>query len=339
MFVNATGLGQINPTRVRPGTRVLRIPINMRRRGMGQTAAQAMVPGTNCTLADSPLGCSPSGIPWQASGGGPANNWIYYDSVTGQPLDLSNACYVNGNLLVNCSDNEDFGGGPPKPAGPISILAQTPAYAAAVAAANAAYVPPPAPGPTQVNPNASNPSFWDVITGGTSSASGAVTATLQNTSRPGQSFQVGDSWQLTVTGPANSPVSDTATQNGNSMGTTPYGSTNGSGVFTLTGAIGASQVGTWSETWSVGGVSAPAINFTVSAAPSSSGGSGGSSSSSGSSSAASSSSTTTATPAGCFAPLAALGIPDPCLGPIGMTTLAVGVVGLIVIASMMGGKK
>jgi hypothetical protein len=149
MFVNATGLGQVNPTRMRPGTRVLRIPINMRRRGMGQAAGQAMVPGTNCTLADSPLGCSPSGIPWQASGGGPANNWVYYDSVTGQPLDLSNACYVNGNLLVNCGDTQDFGGGPPKPAGPISILAQTPAYAAAVAAANAAYVPPAAPGPTQ----------------------------------------------------------------------------------------------------------------------------------------------------------------------------------------------
>ena len=124
-----------------------------RSRGVGQATA----PG-GCLLEDAPLGCSPSGVPWQASGGGPANNWVYYDSITGQPLNLDDACYINDNLLVNCADTGDFGPqGSPQPAGPITILAQTPEYAAAVAAANAAYVPPPPPPPTQINPNASTP--------------------------------------------------------------------------------------------------------------------------------------------------------------------------------------
>jgi hypothetical protein len=132
--------------------------------GVGQAAAAtpATAPG-GCLLADAPLGCAPSGIPWQASGGGPANNWVYYDSITGQPLDLSNACYINNNLLVNCDDAGDFGPqGSPQPAGPITILAQTPEYTAAVAASNAAYVPPPPGPPTEINPLASNPSYWDV---------------------------------------------------------------------------------------------------------------------------------------------------------------------------------
>ena len=338
MFVNATGLGQIAPRRVRPGTRVLRIPMNMRRRGVGAATA----PG-GCLLEDAPLGCAPSGIPWQASGGGPANNWVYYDSITGKPLDLSNACYVSDNLLVNCDDTGDFGGGPPKPAGPISILAQTPAYAAAVLAANAAYVPP-VPAPTILNPLASNPSYWDVIANGSPAGTAGVSATMVNTSRPGQPLAVGDSWTLTITGPANSPVSNTASQNGNSLGTTPYGSTNGSGVFSLNGTATASTVGTWSETWSVGGVSAPALNFTVSAAPSSGSPSGpGAASGSplignsvGPQPAITGSSSTVSS--GCFSLTGMFGLPDVCLGPVGLSTVAAGVLALIIFSST-GGKR
>ena len=121
---------------------------------IGQAAASALAPG-GCLLEDAPLGCAPSGIPWQATGGGPANNWQYYDAITGQPLDLDNACYINDDLLINCSDNQNG----QQAAGPISILAQTPAYAAAVAAANAAYVPPttPPPGYTITPPNLAPP--------------------------------------------------------------------------------------------------------------------------------------------------------------------------------------
>jgi hypothetical protein len=338
MFVNVSGLGQIASPRRR--TRV--IPIPVRRRGMGQATA----PG-GCLLEDAPLGCSPSGKPWQASGGGPANNWVYYDSITGKPLDLTNACYVNDDLLVNCGDTGDFGGGSPQPAGPISILAQTPAYVAAVAAANAAYVPPAAAPPTAVNPLASNPSFWDVLIGSTPATSGSqgVSATMVNTSRPGQSLQVGDSWALTVTGAPNSPVSNSATQNGTALGTTPYGSTNGAGVFTLNGTATASTVGNWSETWSVGGVNAPALNFTVSAAssgsPSGPGAASGSPLGGNSVNPQPAVSPAASAPSGCFAPLGALGIPDPCLGgfPVGMGTLAAGVLAFFIVGSMFGGKR
>lgn len=115
-------------------------------RGLGQ-----------CALEDAPLGCSPSGQPWQAAGGGLANNGQYFDIITGQPLDLSNACYINDDLLVNCGDS---GIGTPQPAGPITDVSQTAAYIAANAAANAAYVPPSTapPGYTITQPNLAPPS-------------------------------------------------------------------------------------------------------------------------------------------------------------------------------------
>lgn len=94
----------------------------------------------------------------------------------------------------------------------------------------------------------------------------AATATISNTSRPGQPFQVGDAWKLVVAGTPNQPVSGTASQNGKSLGTTPYGSTDSTGSLVLTGSMDASTVGAWSELWTVGTVSAPVISFSVSAA-------------------------------------------------------------------------
>jgi hypothetical protein len=95
----------------------------------------------------------------------------------------------------------------------------------------------------------------------------AATAAISNTSRPGQPLQVGDSWKLVVTGTANQPVSGTASQDGQSLGTTPYGSTDANGQLILTGSMDASTVGNWSELWTVGTVSAPVLTFSVSAAP------------------------------------------------------------------------
>lgn len=186
-----------------------------RSRGVGQATA----PG-GCLLEDAPLGCSPSGVPWQASGGGPANNWVYYDSITGQPLNLDDACYINDNLLVNCADTGDFGPqGSPQPAGPITILAQTPEYAAAVAAANAAYVPPPPPPPTQINPNASNPSYWDVQPNNplapapSQALTPPATGTVVNPAAPGSGIAPGTVVNGTPTGGA-----ATATCNGIGVG-------------------------------------------------------------------------------------------------------------------------
>jgi hypothetical protein len=109
-----------------------------------------------------------------------------------------------------------------------------------------------------------------------------ATVTFQNTSRPGQPFQVGDSWQLTIKGTANQPVSGTVSQNGKSLGTTAYGSTDSTGQLVLTGSMDSTTVGSWSELWTVGTTSAPVLTFSVSSAPtpapSGSGSSGGGSS-------------------------------------------------------------
>lgn len=49
--------------------------------------------------------------------------------------------------------------------------------------------------------------------------------------------------------------------------------------------------------------------------------------------------TPVATVANCFSPFAQFGIPDPCLGPIGVTTLGAGIVAVLIVASMFGGRK
>jgi len=91
-----------------------------------------------------------------------------------------------------------------------------------------------------------------------------ASATFINTSRPGQSsFQVGDSWQLTIKGAPNQPVSGSASQNGNSLGTTSYGSTDSTGTRVLTGTMDPTTVGNWAELWTVGASPAPVLNFTV----------------------------------------------------------------------------
>ena len=103
-----------------------------------------------------------------------------------------------------------------------------------------------------------------------SSGSGSqqVSVQLVNSSRPGQPFQVGDGFTVTVIGPANSPVAVQGTQNGTNKGTTPFGSTDSTGRHTISGSMTPDTVGTWSEVWTVGGNAAPTLNFSVAAAPS-----------------------------------------------------------------------
>ncbi len=96
----------------------------------------------------------------------------------------------------------------------------------------------------------------------------STTVQLTNTSRPGQTFQVGDGFTLSVVGAANSPVTGSGTQNGVSKGTTPYGNTDGSGRFSISGTMTADTIGSWTEVWTVGGVPAQQLSFSVSAKPS-----------------------------------------------------------------------
>jgi hypothetical protein len=124
----------------------------------------------------------------------------------------------------------------------------------------------------------------------------AASYTFTNLTR-GSGYQVGDSWRLDIYGPPNSPVSISATQNGNSLGTTPMGNTDASGHLALNSTFAPNTVGSWRELITVGSSPAPVLAFTVAAAsaqPSGSGsgagagaGSGGSGSGSGSGSAGS----------------------------------------------------
>ena len=123
-----------------------------------------------------------------SGGGGLANNGQYFDIITGQPLDLSNACYINDDLLVNCGDS---GIGTPQPAGPITDVSQTAAYIAANAAANAAYVPPATapPGYTITQPNLAPPSTGtgNPLTGSNTNTTTALSpgSTVNGTSTSG----------------------------------------------------------------------------------------------------------------------------------------------------------
>ena len=98
----------------------------------------------------------------------------------------------------------------------------------------------------------------------TANFTAVVTVQILNVTRGGSSvFPVGDSRRITVTGPANQAVTWTGLQNGSAVGATA-GSTDASGNFTLNDVIIAGSLGSWSETWYVGGVAAsPVLSFTV----------------------------------------------------------------------------
>ena len=89
-----------------------------------------------------------------------------------------------------------------------------------------------------------------------------------STARQGTLYP-GDSWQIQITGGApNTPVYADGTFNGATNRNT-MGSTDSAGNFSLTGSIGASEVGNWSETWWVGQSNAGTFSFSVSPTPSS----------------------------------------------------------------------
>ncbi len=80
--------------------------------------------------------------------------------------------------------------------------------------------------------------------------------TLRNITRPeAAGFAVGDAALVSITGAtANGEVTNTATLNGNPLGTTVYGQTNSFGEFYLVRTFGASDAGDWVEIWKVDGV-------------------------------------------------------------------------------------
>lgn len=100
--------------------------------------------------------------------------------------------------------------------------------------------------------------------GSTGSTATQVLAQISNATRPGMAFQVGDTFHLQITGPPNTPVTISATQNGTSLGTTPFGSTDANGILQLTGTYTASNIGTWAETIKAGSWTPATLNLTIS---------------------------------------------------------------------------
>jgi hypothetical protein len=80
-------------------------------------------------------------------------------------------------------------------------------------------------------------------------------------SRGSNALQVGDTWLVSITGATpNAPVTATV-----GSSTSPMGTTDSSGNFSLAGTARSQDVGTWNESWSVGGAPSGSFGFTVSA--------------------------------------------------------------------------
>lgn len=104
-----------------------------------------------------------------------------------------------------------------------------------------------------------------LATAAQSVAQAQPSVTLTNTTRGGTDLIAGDNFRIDVTGGSpNAAVTVGMTKNGSSLGTWSMGTTNGSGTYTLTGSVSAGDVGSWTETWYVGGVQAvPVLVFSV----------------------------------------------------------------------------
>jgi hypothetical protein len=117
--------------------------------------------------------------------------------------------------------------------------------------------------PSQSQPSSSN------IGSGVVTTPVVTTATLENTSAPGQPFVAGDSFTLTIIGSPGVAVNEiSSTQNGNSMGGAAFGSTDSTGTLLISGTFSQNDVGNWSESWQAGSGAPAQISFRVGAAPS-----------------------------------------------------------------------
>jgi hypothetical protein len=90
------------------------------------------------------------------------------------------------------------------------------------------------------------------------------TAQLVDTTRGGTDFHVGDSFMLTVLGPARQQVTVTQTINGVTGSPFVFGQTDDNGRFFVSGSWAASDAGTYTQVWTAGGLQAvPVLNFVV----------------------------------------------------------------------------
>jgi hypothetical protein len=90
---------------------------------------------------------------------------------------------------------------------------------------------------------------------------------LVNTSRPAsRDFQIGDQFQIVITGAPKLPISVRTTINGSTDWGPVIASTDDAGRWSTTGRFEKNDFGGWSEIWTVGGkLARPPISFTVQA--------------------------------------------------------------------------
>ena len=90
---------------------------------------------------------------------------------------------------------------------------------------------------------------------------------LVNTSRPAsRDFQIGDQFEILITGAPKQPISVRTTMNGSTDWSPVIASTDDGGRWSTTGRFQKEDFGGWSEVWTVGGKLAdPRISFSVQA--------------------------------------------------------------------------
>jgi hypothetical protein len=145
------------------------------------------------------------------------------------------------------------------PTGP----APEPVYASVPAPA-AAPAPTPAPAPTVmttlVQPATPPPPVYSAPTYPNASVAFAP-------SRAGGVLYPGDTWTITIrNAQPNAKVSVVGGVNG-ATANTPMGTTDSSGSWSTSGAIDSTQIGSWYETWNVGGANVGSFSFSVQATP------------------------------------------------------------------------
>ena len=91
-----------------------------------------------------------------------------------------------------------------------------------------------------------------------------LSISFQNlTSGNNQTLKIGDKWVIEVHGNGNAPVVVTGSRDGKPVNFGAMGTTNDSGIFKLEGSVLPDQVGAWVENWTVGGVQAGVLVFTI----------------------------------------------------------------------------
>jgi len=90
---------------------------------------------------------------------------------------------------------------------------------------------------------------------------------LRNASRPiSRDFQVGERFEILITGAPKQPVSVRTTMHGRTDWSPVIGSTDSTGRWSTSGQFEKSDFGDWSEIWTVGDkLASPAIQFSVNA--------------------------------------------------------------------------